>query len=79
VDALIDVATQSILDTPQRAPLIPYCGEDRVADRVRTAVRFRGEPARERLSAYLARLTPGTEWYETIRSMMDRPSTPHRA
>jgi hypothetical protein len=72
-DALIDVATQSILDTPQRAPLEPYCGENRVADRVRTAVTFRGEPARARLSAYLARLTPGTEWYETIRGIMDRP------
>ena len=78
-DALIHVATQSILDTPQQAPLVPYCGEDRVADRVRTAVTFRGEPARARLSTYLARLTPGTEWYETIRSMMDRPSTTHRA
>ena len=78
-DALIDVATQSILDTPQRAPLAPYCGENRVADRVRTAVTFRGEPARARLSAYLARLTPGTEWYETIRSIMDRPSETRRA
>jgi hypothetical protein len=77
-DALIDVATQSILDTPQRAPLAPYCGEDRVADRVRTAVTFRGEPARARLSAYLARLTPGTEWYETIRGIMDQPSAPRR-
>ena len=73
-DTLIDVATQSILDTPQRAPLEPYCGEKRVADRVRTAVMFRGEPARARLSTYLARLTPGTEWYETIRGIMDRPS-----
>jgi hypothetical protein len=78
-DALIDVATQSILDTPQRAPLEPYCGENRVAERVRTAVTFRGEPARARLSAYLARLTPGTAWYETIRSIMDRPSEPRRA
>ncbi len=78
-DALIDVATQSILDTPQRAPLAPYCGEQRVAERVRTAVKFRGEPARSRLSAYLARLTPGTEWYETIRGIMDRPSEPRRA
>ena len=77
-DALIDVATQSILDTPQRAPLAPYCGDNRVADRVRTAVTFRGEPARARLSAYLARLTPGTEWYETIRGIMDRPSEPRR-
>ena len=78
-DALIDVATQSILDTPQRAPLEPYCGEKRVAERVRTAVTFRGEPARARLSAYLARLTPGTEWYETIRSIMDLPPAPRRA
>jgi hypothetical protein len=78
-DALIDVATQSILDTPQRAPLAPYCGENRVAERVRTAVTFRGEPARARLSAYLARLTPGTEWYETIRSIMDLPPAPRRA
>jgi hypothetical protein len=77
-DTLIDVATQSILDTPQRAPLAPYCGENRVADRVRTAVTFRGEPARERLSAYLARLTPGTAWYDTIRSITDRPSEPGR-
>lgn len=73
-DALVDVATQSILDTPQRAPLQPYCGETRVAERVRTAVMFRGEPARARLSAYFARLTPGTEWHETIRSIMDLPS-----
>ena len=77
-DTLIDVATQSILDTPQRAPLEPWCGEHRVADRVRTAVTFRGEPARARLSAYLARLTPGTEWYETIRSIMDRPADHRR-
>jgi len=77
-DTLIDVATQSILDTPQRAPLEPYCGEHRVAERVRTAVGFRGEPARVRLSAYLARLTPGTEWHETIRSIMDPPSEPRR-
>jgi len=77
-EALIDVATQSILDTPQRAPLAPYCGENRVAERVRTAVTFRGEPARARLSAYLARLTPGTEWYEAIRSILDRPPEPRR-
>jgi hypothetical protein len=77
-DTLIDVATQSILDTPQRAPLEPYCGENRVADRVRTAVMYRGEPARARLSAYLDRLTPGTAWYDTIRSIMDRPSETRR-
>ena len=75
-DALIDTATQSILDTPQRAPLAPYCGDDRVAERVRTAVTFRGEPARARLSAYLARLTPGTEWYDTIRGILDPASAP---
>jgi hypothetical protein len=78
-DSLINVATQSILDTPQRAPLQPYCGEHHVAERVRTAVRFRGEPARERLSAYLARLTPGTDWYETIRGIMEAPSEPRTA
>ena len=78
-DVLIDVATQSILDTPQRAPLAPYCGATRVAERVRTAVTFRGEPARARLSAYLERLTPGTEWYETIRNIMDLPREPRRA
>ena len=77
-DALVDVATQSILDTPQRAPLAPYCGEHRVAERVRTAVTFRGEPARARLSAYFARLTPGTEWYETVRSIMEMASAPRR-
>ena len=71
-DALINVATQSILDTPQRAPLEPYCGEQRVAERVRSAVTFRGEPARARLSAYLQRLTPGTEWYETVRGIMEQ-------
>ena len=75
-DALVDVATQSILDTPHRAPLAPYCGETRVAERVRTAVTFRGEPARARLSAYLARLTPGTEWYEMMRGIMEQlPAT----
>ena len=78
-DVLVDVATQSILDTPQRAPLEPYCGESRVVERVRTAVKFRGEPARARLSAYLARLTPGTQWYETIRGIVDPPSEPRRA
>ena len=77
-DALIEVATQAILQTPQRAPLVPYCGDDRVAERVKTAVTFRGEPARARLSAYLARLTPGTDWYETIRGIMDPPSAHRR-
>jgi hypothetical protein len=78
-DALIEVATQAILDTPLKAPLAPYCGDERVAERVRTAVTFRGEPARARLSAYLGRLTPGTEWYEAIRGIMDQPSAPGRA
>ena len=78
-EALIEVATQAILQTPQRAPLAPYCGGDRVAEKVRTAVGFRGEPARVRLSAYLARLTPGTEWYETIRGIMEPPPVPRRA
>ena len=77
-DALVEVAIQAILHTPQRAPLAPYCGEDRVADKVRTAVSFRGDPARARLSTYLARLTPGTEWYETIRSIMEPPAASRR-
>ena len=77
-DALIEVATQAILQTPQRAPLEPYCGDERVAEKVRTAVGFRGEPARVRLSAYLARLTPGTEWYETIRGIMEPPAVQRR-
>lgn len=75
-DALVDVATQAILHTPERAPLAPYLGDDRVAEGVRTAVTFRGEPARARLSKYLARLTPGTEWYETIRAMTVPPAKP---
>lgn len=75
-DALVDVATQAILHTPERAPLAPYLCEDRVAEGVRTAVTFRGEPARERLTKYLVRLTPGTSWYETIRGMTLPPSSP---
>jgi hypothetical protein len=75
-DALIDVATQAILHTPERAPLAPYCGEDRVAEGVRTAVTFRGEPARKRLMGYLMRLRPGTAWYETIRAMTVAPPEP---
>lgn len=75
-EALVDVATQAILHTPERAPLAPYCGDDRVAERVRSAVSFRGEPARARLSGYLARLTPGTEWYETIAAIAAPPSPP---
>ncbi|MEP7002393.1 MAG: hypothetical protein ABI969_18025, partial [bacterium] len=75
-DALIDVATQAILHTPERAPLAPFCGDERVAEGVRSAVTFRGEPARERLGKYLARLTPGTVWYETIEAMMEPPTTP---
>lgn len=72
-EALIEVAIQEILHAPQRAPLAPYCGDDRVAERVRTAVSMRGDPARARLATYLARLTPGTEWYETIRVMVEPP------
>ena len=74
-ESLIEVTTQAILQTPQRAPLAPYCGDERVAERVKTAVSFRGEPARARLSTYLARLTPGTDWYETIRGIMDPPAS----
>lgn len=74
-ESLIDVATQAILHAPQRAPLAPYCGEDRVAEAVRTAVNYRGEYARERLAGYLARLAPGTDWYETIRGIVDPQST----
>ena len=75
-EALIDVATQAILQTPERAPLAPFCGHERVAEGVRSAVTFRGEPARARLGKYLARLTPGTEWYEIIKEMMVPPKTP---
>ncbi len=72
-EALIDVATQAILHAPERAPLAPYLGADVVAARVRTAVNFRGEAARTRVSTYLARLAPGTPWYETIREMTLQP------
>ena len=75
-DALVDVTTQAILHRPESAPLLPYCEGDRVADGVRSAVTFRGEPARLRLAKYLARLTPGTEWYETIRAMTVPPESP---
>jgi hypothetical protein len=75
-EALIDVTTQAILHSPERAPLLPFCGDDRVAEGVRSAVTFRGEPARKRLSAYLARLTPGTAWYETIREITLPPAKP---
>jgi hypothetical protein len=75
-EALIDVATQAILHAPERAPLAPYVGEERVAEGVRTAVTFRGEPARLRLAKYLARLDPGTAWYETIRAMTVAPRSP---
>jgi hypothetical protein len=68
-DALIDVTTQAILDNPESAPLEPYLGHDVVAERVRRATTFRGAPARTRLAKYLARLTPGTSWHETIRSI----------
>lgn len=75
-DALVDVATQAILHFPERAPLAPYIADDRVADAIRTAVTFRGEPARQRLAKYLARLAPGTPWYETIRVMTLPPQRP---
>lgn len=75
-EALIDAATQAILHVPERAPLAPYFGDDRVAEGVRAAVTFRGEPARGRLAKYLARLTPGTAWYETIHAIMVPPPTP---
>lgn len=75
-EALVDVATQAILHTPERAPLAPFCGEERVAHGVRTAVTFRGEPARARLAKYFARLTPGTAWYETIKAMTVSPARP---
>lgn len=74
--ALVDVATQAILHTPERAPLAPFCGDDRVADGVRSAVTFRGDPARARLARYLERLPPGTPWYETIRAMLVPPPKP---
>jgi hypothetical protein len=69
-DALIDVATQAILHHPESAPLAPYLGDTIVEERVRSATTFRGAPARLRLSKYLARLSPGTSWYEKIRSMV---------
>lgn len=69
-DALVDVTTQAILHAPQRAPLVPYVGEERVAEGVRSAVTFRGDYARMRLAGYLERLEPGTEWYETIRELV---------
>lgn len=69
-DALVDVAIQAILHTPQRAPLRPYCGDDRVAEGVRRAVAFRGDPARVRLSGYLMRLAPDTAWHATIREIV---------
>lgn len=72
-DMLIDVTSQAILQAPHRAPLAPYCGAHLVAERVRTAVNYRGEYARIRLAGYLARLTPGTPWYEEIREIVERP------
>jgi hypothetical protein len=74
-EALIDAATQAILDLPERAPLAPYLGDERVAKGVRAAVTFRGEPARGRLAKYFMRLTPGTAWYETIRAIMAPQTT----
>lgn len=72
-DTLIDVATQAILHTPEQAPLAPYCGAAIVAERVRTAVGYRGAPARARLARYLARLPRGTPWYETISALTTGP------
>lgn len=72
-EALVYAATQAILQASYRAPLAPYLGDERVADGIRTAVAFRGEPARERLAGYLARLEPGTAWYETIREIVEEP------
>ena len=57
-----------------RAPLAPYCGADVVAARVRTAVNYRGDYARIRLAGYLARLTPGTAWYEAMREIVEPPA-----
>ncbi|HUF28287.1 MAG TPA: hypothetical protein VMM18_15020 [Gemmatimonadaceae bacterium] len=74
-DVLIDVATQAILQNPQRAPLAPYVGDERVAEAVRTAVQYRGEPARARLATYLSRLTPGTAWYAAVKAIMARSPT----
>lgn len=73
-DMLIEVTTQAILQAPQRAPLAPYCGADVVAARVRTAVNYRGDYARIRLAGYLARLTPGTAWYEAMREIVEPPA-----
>jgi hypothetical protein len=75
-DVFVDVATQSILHAPERAPLAPFFGVERVAEGVRSAVTFRGEPARVRLQKYLVRLTPGTAWYETIQAITLPPQKP---
>ena len=75
-DVLVDVVTQAILHAPERAPLAPFIGDERVAAGVRSAVIYRGAPARARLSTYLARLTPGTAWHETIRAMTVPPPVP---
>lgn len=68
--ALMDVTTHAILHTPDIAPLAPYLGEEVVAERVRTAVNFRGAPARARLAKYLERLTPGGAWFDTIHAIV---------
>lgn len=73
-ETLVDVVTQAILHTPERAPLAPYCGEQRIVDTIRTAVAFRGEPQRARLARYLARLAPGTPWYATVRALTTGPA-----
>ena len=73
-ETLVDVVTQAILHTPERAPLAPYCGEQRIVETIRTAVAFRGEPQRARLARYLARLAPGTAWYATVRALTTGPA-----
>lgn len=73
-ETLVDVVTQAILHTPERAPLAPYCGEERIVESIRSAVAFRGEPQRARLARYLARLTPGTPWHTTMRALTTGPA-----
>lgn len=75
-DTYVDVATQAILHAPERAPLLPFFGADRVAEGVRSAVTFRGDPARMRLQKYLVRLPPGTEWHDTIHAITLPPERP---
>lgn len=72
--ALVDVTTHAILHAPETAPLAPYLGDDVVAERVRTAVNYRGAPARARLATYLQRLPSGTPWYGTIHAIVMPPA-----